>query len=364
MVFDRKRDALSFFTASGTQMISIPSHRAYDRLPYATTTIDDSTYTITAEGLVTTETGAVIGKAILPQAVDRAIVMHSGSEIVSLSADGIDAYRGQYASIEDIIATREWYHSIWQSRTASGYTIYRDGEAMWEEQYEISHLSASSDGESIMALVWDTDGSQYIMKNGIKIEKIATGYIEWTLRMNGTESIYAVERDGAVEIIHNGVILDRKFDEIREVYLDADGGGYVYFGRPLGEQSYCLYTRYRGNLCGLTGYMNPRQAPDSSVIYAGLRDGAWGIYRNASAIIRNTGYPNREDISRDYVFFDITNPIYYLFIRWGDDGYSLYKKWAWVNGIYKDVGLDATFGYDNKVIMSVQDDAGWRVIEF
>lgn len=49
MVFDRKRDALSFFTASGTQMISISSHRTYDRLPYATTTIGDVTYTITTE---------------------------------------------------------------------------------------------------------------------------------------------------------------------------------------------------------------------------------------------------------------------------------------------------------------------------
>ncbi len=61
--------------------------------------------------------------------------------------------------------------------------------------------------------------------------------------------------------------------------------------------------------------MNPRQAPDSSIIYAGLKDGEWGIYRNALPIISNTGYPNRDDISRDYVFFDITNPTYYVFIR-------------------------------------------------
>ena len=182
--------------------------------------------------------------------------------------------------------------------------------------------------------------------------------------MNGTERIYAVERDGAVELIYNGTILDRKFDEIREIYLDPNSGGYVYFGRPLGEATYCVYTRYRGNLCGLTGYMNPRQAPDSSVVYAALVDGAWGIYRNTAPIIRNTGYPNRDDISRDYAFFDITNPSYYLFIRYSDAGYQLYKKGNWVNGIYKDVGLDVTFGYDNKVIMSVQDDAGWRVIEF
>jgi hypothetical protein len=363
MVFDRKRDALSFFAASGTQMLAIPGGQIYSRLPYATTTIGDMSYTITAEWLVMTETGLTLGKAVLPQRVDRSIVMYSGSGIVSLTPSGIHQIAGQYESIDDIIATREWNHSIWQSRTGTGYRIYRDGESVSDYYPEISHVSASSDGRSIMAIVGETDGSRYIMKNGVKIEQIASGYIEGTLRMNGTDSLYAIEKDGAVELIHNGTILDRKFDEIREVYLDTDGSGYVYFGRPLGESTYCVYTRYRGNLCGLSGYMNPRQAPDSSVVYAGLRDGAWGIYRNAVAIIRNTGYPNRDDISRDYVFFDITNPIYYLFIRGSDAGYQLYKKWAWIDGIYRDVGLDASFGYDNKVIMSVQDDAGWRMIE-
>lgn len=365
LIFDRKRDALSFFTASGTQLISIPSYWIYDRLPYATTTISDITYTITASGNVMKDTGTVIGKAIIPQLIDRAIVMYSGSDIISLTPSWVNKFTGQYSGIEDIIATKYWYHSIWQSHTGTGYTIYRDGEIIWEQQHEITQLAASWDGGSIMALVSDPDGIRSIMKNGVKIETIWTGYIEGTLRMNGTDSIYAVEKDGAIELIYDWAVIDRKFDEIREIFLDADSGGYVYFGRPLGEQSYCLYTRYRGNLCGLTGYMNPRPSPDgTSIVYAGLKDGNWGIYRNAAPIIRNTGYPNREDISRDYVFFDITNPSYYLFIRWRDDGYSLYKKWAWVPWTWKDVWLDATFGYDNKVIMSVQDNAGWRVIEF
>ena len=290
MVFDRSTDSVSFFAASGTQMVSLPSGQTYDRLPYATTTIGNMDYTISAEGLVTKDTGTIMGKAILPQDMSRAIVMLSGSEILSLSRSGIKTLSGTYTSIEEIIATREGDHSIWKSRTPDGYRIYRDGDAITMPHYEISHISSSSDGRSIMALIGAQDGRRYIIKNDVKIEEIAPGYIEGTLRMNGTESLYAVERDGAVELIHNGTILDRKFDEIREVYLDMDGGGYVYFGRPLGEQTYCVYTRYRGNLCGLSGYMNPRQAPDSSVVYAGLREGIWGIYRNSVAIIRNTGY--------------------------------------------------------------------------
>jgi hypothetical protein len=111
--------------------------------------------------------------------------------------------------------------------------------------------------------------------------------------------------------------------------------------------------------------MNPRQTLDGlNIIYAWLKDGAWGIYRNIYPIIRNTGYPNRDDISRDYVFFDITNPSYYVFIRWNKDNYQLFKKWQWVEWTWKDVWLDVTFWYNNKIIMSVQDDKWWHIIEF
>jgi hypothetical protein len=73
--------------------------------------------------------------------------------------------------------------------------------------------------------------------------------------------------------------------------------------------------------------MNPRVAPDGSIVYAGLKDGVWGIYRDINPIIRNTGYPNTGDISRDYVFFDMTNPKSYLFINGQvPDAYRLYKR--------------------------------------
>ena len=61
--------------------------------------------------------------------------------------------------------------------------------------------------------------------------------------------------------------------------------------------------------------MNPRLSPDgSSIIYAGYQDGIWNIYRNTEVIVKNTHYVN-SDISGDYVFFDITNPRTYLFIK-------------------------------------------------
>jgi hypothetical protein len=107
MTFDRASDSISFFAASGTQMVSLPSGQTYDRLPYTTTMISNTSYTISADGIVTKDTGTIMGKAILPQDMSRAIVMHSGSEIVSLSRSGIRTMSGEYTSIEEIVATRE-----------------------------------------------------------------------------------------------------------------------------------------------------------------------------------------------------------------------------------------------------------------
>ncbi len=364
LVFDRKHDALSFFTLSGSKVVSIPSGQYFDRLPYLITVIGNTPYTISAEWFVTIQNWDIIWKAILPQKIDQAILMYSGGVLMQINTSGIRIISWKFDSIEDIISTSDGIHSIWKSKTGSGYIIYRDGIPQWKIYHSISHISTSSNGKSIMALIREADGSSYIIKNELKIEKISNGYIENSLRMNGNSSIYAVEQNGYLELIYNGKIIDRKFDEIREIYLDRESDDYTYFGRPLGEQTYCLYTRYRGNLCKLNGYMNPRISPDGTgIIFAWLKDGAWGIYRNAIPIIRNTGYPNRDNISEDYVFFDITNPSYYLFIRHTDSGYKLYKKWAWLDSTWKDIGLDATFWYDNKIIMSVEDDTGWRIIE-
>lgn len=52
-------------------------------------------------------------------------------------------------------------------------------------------------------------------------------------------------------------VVSRDLTEVREIFLEEDGGSYAYFGRPIGEDRYCLFTRYKGNLCGLQGYMNP-----------------------------------------------------------------------------------------------------------
>ena len=46
--------------------------------------------------------------------------------------------------------------------------------------------------------------------------------------------------------------VSRGLQDVREVFLEKNGGAsYAYFGKPVGEEKWCLFTRYKGNLCGL-----------------------------------------------------------------------------------------------------------------
>lgn len=122
-------------------------------------------------------------------------------------------------------------------------------------------------------------------------------------------------------------MLDRKLDEIREIFLEKNSSGFAYFGRPQGEEKYCIFTRYRGNLCGFEGYMNPHTEADGvGIIFAGLREGKWSIYRNTAVFVANTGYTPQGDISYDYFFFDPTTPRNFLFIQHHGKSYTLIKK--------------------------------------
>jgi hypothetical protein len=107
------------------------------------------------------------------------------------------------------------------------------------------------------------------MKNGIQVHTVYTGFMSGSYRSNGTHWIYTFDGEKSLQVVYDDTLLDNHFDEVREVFLSKDGGSYGFFGRPLGEKKYCLFTRYSGNLCGLDGYMNPVLSADgTSIIYA------------------------------------------------------------------------------------------------
>lgn len=165
-----------------------------------------------------------------------------------------------------------------------------------------------------MSLV-NASGTLQIVKNGKSIWNIEAGYQSGSYISNGSHNIYNISKDGQKKIVYDGQILPTGYDDIREIFLEKNGGYYAYFAKPIGGIKYCLFTKYRGNLCGLDGYMNPRLSADgSSIVYAGLQDGTWNIYRNTEILVKNTHYQNNT-ISGDYVFFDVTNPRTYLFVK-------------------------------------------------
>jgi len=99
-------------------------------------------------------------------------------------------------------------------------------------------------------------------------------------------------------------------------------------------------------------------------VFAGLRNGVWQLYRNTTVIVRETGYTQTEDFSHDYFFFDPTNPQYYLFVVKTDQGYQINKQGRILPQFWKDVDVKSIyFGYRGKILISVQDQEGWRVIE-
>jgi len=111
--------------------------------------------------------------------------------------------------------------------------------------------------------------------------------------------------------------------------------------------------------------MNPWLWADGvSVIYSAMKNNTWSIYRNTDILIRDSGYSTKTSVTNDYFFFDTTNPKHSLYIEkeW-DNRYILRKEWKIIPWIWDDVGLDVSFGYDGKIIMSAKKQDGWHIIE-
>ncbi len=266
------------------------------------------------------------------------------------------------------MVTIDWSEDIyWKWSSDNGFAIFRNNEKITDTYPDILRYTLSPDSEHIMIAVVNSDGKKIIFKDGSLMNIIHENYIPGTLRMNGVHNIYAIKNteDRSTSLVYDGSTLERKLDEVREIFLDGASSGFSYFGRPQGENSYCYFSRYSGNLCGIDGYMSPSQEADKSgVIYAGLRNGKWSIYRNTRSLVEESGYTNAGDVSYDYFYFDPTNPRYFLFVEYRNEAYTLIKQGKKLPNTWKDFDPESiSFGYDGKILLSVQDEKGWRILE-
>lgn len=253
----------------------------------------------------------------------------------------------------------------WTQKDENGISLYKNGEQVWGSLQSIKNIRLSPSGYDIMVEWISLSGSHMVYKNGVSIHEFYPWEVDGSYISNWSHFAYITKDDGVYKMVYDGEYINGKYDQIREIFLEKSGNSYAYFGLPIGGKKYCLFTRYRGNICGLDGYMNPRLSADGgSVLYAGLKDGIWSIYRNTGIVVHSTGY-TKTKIQEDYAFFDITNPRQFLFIEKNEDStYNLRKNGKLLPERWKDIGLDVTFGYDNKIMMTARDDIWWRIIEF
>lgn len=110
--------------------------------------------------------------------------------------------------------------------------------------------------------------------------------------------------------------------------------------------------------------MNPKKEADGlGVIFLGLKDKKWDVYRENRSIVENLEYSSQENISNDYFFFDPTNARRFIIAEKTPKGFIFYKNGQkksenWIDFDEKSV----YFGYE-KIFITVRDTAGWRIVE-
>ncbi len=363
--YDRKSDTITATILSGgiwqTRITRIDDSFTMSGRYEQAFLLHDHIYAVGKDGKVYSESGVLEGYRSI--ANTESLLIQSGSDWNIRSDMASWSFDGSW-SLWDPVLSQDHLTLAWRLWVWSGVSISKMGKYLWWPYDDIRRIDLSSGGYDLMALV-ESSGTLQIVKNSKPTSLIAPGYVTGSYQSNGSHSIYTITRMNRYQIVTDGDILSNSYDDIREVFLEKNGGSYAYFAKPLGGTRYCLFTKYRGNLCGLDGYMNPRLSADgSSILYAWLQDGVWKIYRNTEIIVWNTQYTS-EDNSGDYIFFDTTNPRAYLFVKKEKKTgkYTLIKNGKTLPGVWDDFGTDVSFGYDNHIILRLRDSAWWRIVE-
>lgn len=332
-----------------------------DESPYY---IDKEIYTIDTSGHVRTSSGRVIlgsrsteNRDAILYKEDGAFKYRSEKWINQISFTGVVS--------SPIVLSEDSRDLIWVENKGSQKYIVKNGVRIGSGYSTITNLSVSPNGQNISFLS-DISGEKSIIRNDISLGNLSKNVLTGSYISNGAHSLYVTKENSNMEIHLDTSRVSRGLQDVREVFLEKNGGAsYAYFGKPVGEEKWCLFTRYKGNLCGLEWYMNPRLWADgSSVIFAWRKDGIWNIYRNTDTLTRDTWYTPLT-VEYDYAFYDLTNPRTYLFITYDKNTkkYSYRKNGKEIPGLWDDVSTEVHFGYDNHIITSAKIDGTWKIIE-
>lgn len=264
--FDRKKNILSFIATASGETVAYPSETKISRPDDLLTvrTFGERTFFIQKTGEVI-ENGKWIGHTTMQEFDNRFLVFVNEKKEIEVVTDTGSVLYGVYGDEPDLFTyiptTGDLY---WRVRVDGQHIIYKNSRPVTEFFPNILRYAVSADG-NITMIAEDTSFAKMVVKSNTVVHTMYPSYVQGTLRMNTSDVIYAIQNeDGSFSMVLNGMILDRKLEEIREVFIEQSASGFAYFGRPQGESRYCLFTRYRGNLCGLESYMNPSLEADNA----------------------------------------------------------------------------------------------------
>ncbi len=362
LLFDRKNDRLSYIihTESGSliypESLFLTWSRAKQRL------LGDKKI-ITSESWTWVD-GMLIARAKDTEIQEWVLKINTGRWIRFITKTSDVYYTWATGWIWSFATSEDGKTVAWTQETLSGTILIQDGKSMsiWYRSMHGIHISKN--GKDITSIWVSDQWDRYILKNWIPVETMRSEAVTWTWKSNWVHNIYVIDNAWILSVIYNWVSIGQEFEEIRDIFLEKNGNGYAFFGRKKGEEAYCFITRFKWSLCGLKWYMNPWFGADwMTIIYAWFKDNRWSIFRNTSILIWDTWY-SRKDIKYDYFFYDATNPKQYIFIeKHGNEQYMLRKNGKVIPIVWKDIGLDIGFWYNNTAILSARDILWWRVIE-
>lgn len=364
--FDRKKDTLTFVGNSGgiDSFIMLGKKISYEEQMaewLEPLYIQDRLYKVSVNGLVFS--GNTLLKGSQQTKWEKAILTYNENTGTIFSEKASWGLSFTW-KIENPLLSRNGTTLIWEEKKDGKTNLWKQGLKLGVPYDKVIKTYVSGDGKDVISLV-ENNNRMEVIKNGETVDIIPKEYLSESFTSNGSEYFYTIMKENVMSIVINGYQWEKKYEEVRDVFLEEDGYSYAYFARPLGEKTYCLFTRYKGNLCGLSAYMNPKiWADGGSILFAGQKSGTWSIYRNIEKIVKDTGYAS-ENISYDYVFFDITNPRTFLFIKKDitTGNYILIKNGILLSQKWKDVGTDVSFWFDNQIILTVQDETWWHILQ-
>lgn len=121
---------------------------------------------------------------------------------------------------------------LWATTDAKSTTILKNGNPVLSVSGTLVNEALSKSGYDSMALI-QRDGKYEIYKNGFLTRTEATPTIKTTWTSNGSHYFYLDKKQNHYRVNYDGEIVSKDLDEVREVFLDENGGSYAYFGRPV-----------------------------------------------------------------------------------------------------------------------------------